>query len=320
MSKYILIACFLFISIINYAQTTFSSCSTAHKVCNKGIVEYDLGAECIPSSSELWLTFEISELPVFPMSITPSPLFNGYTLYGPFINYSDTICELMIASNILASSTSSSPYIFPASIFSSPGIYYIKLNPTSCEGNIHVDAPLPTPVATFFPFDCTDNLPCENCIGSFAPEAGKKYLISAWVREEGVALDKISFDNPTITVNFIGAGGSTGPLVASGLIIDGWQRIEKEFFIPIGTNELDIKLDCLGGNCLFDDIRVLPFDGSMKSYVYDPVTLRLAAELDERNYATFYEYDEEGKLLRVKKETEKGIMTIQESKTSVKKE
>ncbi len=52
----------------------------------------------------------------------------------------------------------------------------------------------------------------------------------------------------------------------------------------------------------------------MKSYVYDPVTLRLAAELDDNNYATFYQYDEEGKLIRIKKETERGVETIQESR------
>jgi len=55
----------------------------------------------------------------------------------------------------------------------------------------------------------------------------------------------------------------------------------------------------------------------MKSYVYDPISKKLVAELDERNYATFYEYDEEGKLIRVKKETEKGIKTIQENRNSI---
>ena len=70
----------------------------------------------------------------------------------------------------------------------------------------------------------------------------------------------------------------------------------------------------------FDDIRIFPFDASMKTYVYDPINMRLAAELDERHYATFYEYNEEGQLVRIKKETEKGIMTIQETKSnSVKK-
>ena len=39
----------------------------------------------------------------------------------------------------------------------------------------------------------------------------------------------------------------------------------------------------------------------MKSYVYDPINLRLMAELDENNYATFYEYDAEGGLIRMKK-------------------
>ena len=54
----------------------------------------------------------------------------------------------------------------------------------------------------------------------------------------------------------------------------------------------------------------------MKSYVYDPVSLRLMAELDENNYATFYEYDDEGTLVRVKKETDEGIMTIKENRST----
>jgi hypothetical protein len=57
----------------------------------------------------------------------------------------------------------------------------------------------------------------------------------------------------------------------------------------------------------------------MKSYVYDPLTLRLAATLDENNYATFYEYDEEGALTRTKKETTRGVYTIQEVRASKQK-
>ena len=48
-----------------------------------------------------------------------------------------------------------------------------------------------------------------------------------------------------------------------------------------------------------DDIRVHPFNSNMKSFVYNPVNIRLMAELDENNHATFYEYDEEGKLIRI---------------------
>jgi hypothetical protein len=69
----------------------------------------------------------------------------------------------------------------------------------------------------------------------------------------------------------------------------------------------------------FDDIRIHPFNADMKTYVYDPQTLRLMAELDENNYATFYNYDEEGQLIRVKKETVQGVKTIKETRTSKQK-
>ena len=52
----------------------------------------------------------------------------------------------------------------------------------------------------------------------------------------------------------------------------------------------------------------------MMTHVYDKEDYRLMAELDENNYAIFYEYDEEGKLIRTKRETEKGIMTIEEKR------
>lgn len=70
----------------------------------------------------------------------------------------------------------------------------------------------------------------------------------------------------------------------------------------------------------FDDVRITPFNANMKSFVYDAVSLRLMAELDENNYATFYEYDNDGTLIRVNKETEKGIQTIKETRSSLYKE
>ena len=52
----------------------------------------------------------------------------------------------------------------------------------------------------------------------------------------------------------------------------------------------------------------------------DPVNLRLMAELDENNYATFYEYDDDGTLVRLKKETERGIKTIKETRSALLKD
>ena len=67
----------------------------------------------------------------------------------------------------------------------------------------------------------------------------------------------------------------------------------------------------------FDDLRIQPFNSSQKAYVYDPVSLKLMAELDENNYATFYEYDDDGTLIRVKKETERGVQTIKETRSAL---
>jgi len=163
------------------------------------------------------------------------------------------------------------------------------------------------------------SLPCTDCIGSFNPEPGKKYLVSAWVREDQAGPLVTNFTSPSLRLSFADTSimhtlTTLGDFYPAGDIIDGWQRIEQEFTVPSDAATINIKMNCVTGDCLFDDIRVFPFDGTMKSYVYDPISLKLAAELDERNYATLYEYDEEGKLIRVKKETERGVMTIKESR------
>ena len=110
-----------------------------------------------------------------------------------------------------------------------------------------------------------------------------------------------------------------------GDVIDGWQRITSDFTIPLNAAQMTISLknenlvgdeDNPGNLVYFDDIRMHPHDSNMKTFVYDPVTQRLMSELDENNYATYYEYDAEGGLVRVKKETEKGIYTIQETRSN----
>ena len=68
-----------------------------------------------------------------------------------------------------------------------------------------------------------------------------------------------------------------------------------------------------------DDIRIHPFNANIKSYVYDPVNLRLTSELDANNFASFYEYDDEGTLIRTKAETKEGIKTITETRSAKQK-
>lgn len=205
-------------------------------------------------------------------------------------------------------------------IFQTPGIHTVTLTSIDTYG-LSISSTIAITIIS------CDSLPCKDCIGSFAPEPGKKYLLSAWVKEPNAAATKYTFDQPRIYVDYreIPSGqilNSEGPFTAKGEIIDGWQRIEEYFTLSSQAKYITLRLECTASTsagCLFDDVRIFPVDGSMKSYVYDPTTMRLVAELDERNYATFYEYDEEGKLIRVKKETERGIMTIQENRNSSKK-
>lgn len=114
-----------------------------------------------------------------------------------------------------------------------------------------------------------------------------------------------------------GTEAGTNIIIApQGPIIEGWQRIERDFVVPIGAVKMKIALKNGTSSANFwDDIRIHPFNANMKSYVYDPVNLRLTAELDANNYATFYEYDEEGTLIRTKAETKEGIKTINETRS-----
>jgi len=83
------------------------------------------------------------------------------------------------------------------------------------------------------------------------------------------------------------------------------------------SNKLTISLKTTGsGKAYFDDVRVHPYRANLKSFVYDDDTKRLMAELDNNNYATYFEYGLNGELVRVKKETEKGVYTIKETRSS----
>lgn len=161
---------------------------------------------------------------------------------------------------------------------------------------------------------------CDECIGSFAPKAGEKYVLSAWVKEAN-EFSKSTYNHAAIAFDYEGSNQSSPNYKAQGAIIEGWQMIEREFTIPENTSAIQIKLLNLGDDdVFFDDIRIYPFNANLKSFVYDPITMRLTAELDENNYATFYEYDEDGNLIRVKKETERGVKTIQETVKRVKQD
>ena len=147
--------------------------------------------------------------------------------------------------------------------------------------------------------------------------------LSAWVQEDcgnapGVPCYQNNYTKSSIDIKC--NGSVVGSFKPSGPVIEGWQKVEGEFTVPSNTTTAQLIFTNSNNKPMYvDDIRVHPFNANMKSYVYDPRTLKLSAESDENNFATFYEYDEEGQLVRVKKETIQGIKTIQETRNSKQK-
>lgn len=163
--------------------------------------------------------------------------------------------------------------------------------------------------------DSCDAEVCDAC-NAFRPEPEERYWISAWVKEAQANQVK-TYSDAHLKLSFTGGTPLSVDFFPTGDIIEGWQRIVGSFYVPAGSTAMDLILKNNGTvEAFYDDIRFHPFNASMKSYVYDPETLWLTAELDDNNFATFYEYDNEGQLVRIKKETSRGIMTIQESSSS----
>lgn len=156
---------------------------------------------------------------------------------------------------------------------------------------------------------------------TFSPLTKKTVLISAWVKE-GPNCNVTTYTGSQIGITVKAASGNVMVIASpGGNIIEGWQRLEQVVTLPEDATEITLALQSIGSNTVyFDDVRVHPYNANMKSFVYNAVNLRLMAELDENNYATFYEYDDDGTLIRLKKETERGIKTIKETRSALVKE
>lgn len=184
----------------------------------------------------------------------------------------------------------------------------VDINPTNLPKNDDASTTVVEP---------TDHRLVKRILPRFALAKNKAFVISAWVSKSGTCTPT---EMKSIQMN-VKINGTTTPIAClpTGTIVDGWQRIETVFNTgSVEVTALDIEFANKTSEVAFmDDLRILPVDGKMKSFVYDARNLRLMAQLDENNYATFYEYDDEGTLVRTKRETERGIVTIQENRSTL---
>jgi len=149
-------------------------------------------------------------------------------------------------------------------------------------------------------------------------ESGKAYLLNAWfsINRPNVRTPYLA-DNLGIDIIIRNATGeivNTFSFAPAGRIIEGWQQVKGSFVCPVAEAQVEIQFKSGStGVAWYDDLRLHPVNGNMKSYVYDVRDYRLRAILDEENYASFFYYDQEGNLHITKKETEEGIKTLTEN-------
>lgn len=318
----------LLMGSLHAQMPTHISCGTAKKVCESMDETFTFLGNEQDCTQPLFYFFHVDE-PVTNLFSVYTSQPGNYTLFRlESEGLSMGVCEQLemgTATVVAGGTITSGMYLSPYQ----SGLYVIRLQFDNCfQDDYDPEAIVPKLMFTFNLWDedhitCPEiedsvGTDCRDCITSFSPTPGK-YMVSAWVKEDGASINTVTYTNASMEISFTG-GGTPYNLAPSGRIIDGWQRIEGVVEVPTLASAAHLTLQTATGDAYFDDIRFYPLDGSMRSYVYDPINLRMVAELDERNYATFYEYDEEGKLIRIKKETERGIMTIQENRDNIRKQ
>ncbi|MCE3297030.1 MAG: hypothetical protein K0R65_2744 [Crocinitomicaceae bacterium] len=148
-----------------------------------------------------------------------------------------------------------------------------------------------------------------DCIRSFDPTPGT-YIVGLWVKKDENNVDA----GVSIKLSGDGMTTLTHEFMPAGPIIEGWQRVEGEFEIPVEAEEIKVVLfNNTPVPAYFDDVRIHPFLAGMTTVVYDPKSLLPMATHDGYNFTTFYNYDENLQQSRVKVETVEGIKTIIES-------
>ncbi len=117
--------------------------------------------------------------------------------------------------------------------------------------------------------------------------------------------------NQLLNINLNGAAinnieyvGRTGEWALYRVKIEGNQIAPNSNSLSVKSNQSDIYVD---------DIRFQPYDSKVICYVYDTKSFKLLTQFDDSHFGLYYQYNDEGKLVRKMIETEKGLKTITET-------
>ncbi len=136
--------------------------------------------------------------------------------------------------------------------------------------------------------------------------SGNGMAVRFWAKIQGYT---------TAPFNVTASGGTMGTLQCLGRS-GAWALYEVTWAYGSMSLPATVTFTITNSGAIryvFDDIRVQPTDAKATCYVYDAKTLKLSAVLDDQLFATFYQYNGEGKLVRTMVETAKGIKTAEES-------
>ncbi|MDJ1486054.1 hypothetical protein QNI16_36570 [Cytophagaceae bacterium YF14B1] len=138
-------------------------------------------------------------------------------------------------------------------------------------------------------------------------EAGRTYKAMAWVHKSSAATAKlVAVKDGQVTASASLASGAA-------IQTSEWALLKLEVS-STGAGKLQFYIDNSDAGStsavIYDDFRVLPSQASMENSVYDHQTGRVTAKLNNENLATYFLYDERGRLVTVKSELENQGPTV----------
>jgi hypothetical protein len=132
--------------------------------------------------------------------------------------------------------------------------------------------------------------------------AGRDYIASVWVKPvTGSASDvKLYYDiNGVVKANSVSSGSST-KIAGGWILLD--LKINGTDIVPGVTLNVGCRNDHSTAEAYVDDMRFNPLSANTTAYVYDNFTGELNFVLDRNNFYSKYEYDGNGRLIKIFRE------------------